>query len=128
MADLQQIVNVLASLDRATVQAAVETMHVLLDMLDDDPDLEPNGDERDNSGAEDEITSSSVNVMYVGAAGCPIGDPGEDEHDREVTNEDGAEEEYRTRPIYGPDQSMGPLNERQAMLLRNRAACTTGRP
>ena len=41
-------------------------------------------------------------------------DEPEENGDREEVNEDGSESVYATRPVYGLDQSHGPLNEKEA--------------
>lgn len=49
-------------------------------------------------------------------------DAPENEHDREQVNEDGSGELYTTLPRYGVNQSLGPINERDAMTERCRLA------
>ena len=64
-------------LPRDRIAAAIETMVAVLDVLDGDPDLEPNGDELDGSPAEDEF----MEHYGDGLCGCPVSDPGGCEHD-----------------------------------------------
>ena len=49
-----QAAAVMAQFDRDKIASAVEVLVNLLDVLDGDPDLEPDGDETDGNGAEDE--------------------------------------------------------------------------
>lgn len=59
-------------LSRESIEAAVETLVALLDLVDGDPDVEGNGDELDGSGAsEDEFIDH-----YGYGPGCPVSDPG----------------------------------------------------
>jgi hypothetical protein len=51
----------------------------LLDVLQPDADLEPNGDELDGSMGEDDFHHQ--NAGYLGYPGCPVSDPGGCEHD-----------------------------------------------
>lgn len=67
---------------RNTIQRAIDA----LDDIDGDPDLEPNGDERDGNLSEDDFCVHRPG-MWGGGRGCPIADPGGDEHDgREPTD------------------------------------------
>lgn len=65
---------------------------------DDDP-AEACGDEQDHNGAEDDFCNH-----HPDGPGCPVADPGEG----------GPIQIYRTLPRYGIDQSLGPVNEREA--------------
>jgi hypothetical protein len=49
-----------------------ETAISLADLIGPDPDLEPNGDERDGTAAEDDFCAF---VGHLGP-GCPLADPG----------------------------------------------------
>lgn len=55
------------------MQRAIDRM----DDLDGDPDLGPDGDELDGSMAEDDFHPPNAN--WMGHAGCPVSDPGEDD-------------------------------------------------
>jgi hypothetical protein len=61
-----------------------------------------------------EVTGAEDDFMHHAwdGPGCPIADPGEDEHDREQVNEDGSGLLSPLAPVYAVDQSLGPLNER----------------
>jgi hypothetical protein len=61
---------------------AVEVLVDVLDLIGGDSDVEANGDELDFNGAEDDFEDYPLSHTDMGA-GCPISDPGEDEHDRE---------------------------------------------
>ncbi|WP_293873185.1 hypothetical protein [Sphingomonas sp. UBA978] len=52
----------------------------LIDRMDElDGDLvEANGDELDGTGGEDDFVDHSAN--WLGYPGCPVSDPGEDDH------------------------------------------------
>lgn len=76
-----------------------------LDKRDPDTDVETNGDELDGSCAEDDFGPQSDD--WKGEPGCPLSDPGGDQH-----------EMLATRPVYGDDQSLGPSNERAALRAR----------
>jgi hypothetical protein len=76
-----------------------------LDRRAGDPDIEANGDELDGCMSEEGFHDQGGG--WVGAAGCPVSDPG------------GSAEEYAMLPTYGDDQSLGPINERDAARARN---------
>lgn len=125
---------------RQAIELAVDAFISRLDDMDGDPDLELNGDELDGTGAEDEL-APGLHAGPFSGAGCPISDP-DDARDEgepiycsagghgpgcvisdpdvgvddqgELVNEDGAEQEYPIRPLYGVDQTKGPLNEAAA--------------
>jgi hypothetical protein len=75
------LLSSIPSLPRPALARLVERAIDHMDQQDGDADLEPNGDEMDTGNAEDE--------PFVGppwghiGPGCSIGDPGEDEHDKE---------------------------------------------
>jgi len=107
------VARILARYDRRSLEAFLSVAIDLLDTMDGDPDIERNGDENDGSFAEDEYCASFFGSFD--GPGCPISDPGggnvEDEGEEE---EDGAGQIYATLPVYGVDQSVGPLNEAAA--------------
>lgn len=70
--------NLLTTFDRGTIASAIEVMMAVLDAIDGDPDIEPNGDELDGTGAEDDFCDHSD--LY-GYPGCPISDPGGGDED-----------------------------------------------
>lgn len=72
------VTRILAQFERPQLEGFISVAISLLDAIDGDPDEEVNGDELDGNPAEDEF-------MYHGGygPGCPVGDPGEDEHDAE---------------------------------------------
>lgn len=51
----------------------------LLDVLEPDPDSEPNGDEQDGNRSEDDFMHHGLN--WLREPGCPVSDPGGCEHD-----------------------------------------------
>jgi hypothetical protein len=69
------------SLPRAELARITERLIDRLDTLDGDPDLELHGDELDGSNGEDDFQDHDASWLRL--PGCPISDPGEDEHDRE---------------------------------------------
>lgn len=92
--------------NRESLAAAIEVLIARMDALDGDPDLELNGDERDGCHcAEDEFQWHSHD-----GPGCPLADPdrGADD-DGEAVNEDG-DTDGRVVPLYGVDQTRGPIN------------------
>lgn len=87
----------LAKLEREEIEAAVETLISVLDKIDGDPDLEPNGDELDGTGSAEE----DFGHFFGGkGAGCEISDPGggnvEDE-EQEQCDDEGADDCSLTR-------------------------------
>lgn len=92
-------------LTRHELEALTERLIIALDELDGDLDVEPNGDERDGSAAEDDY-GSSCNTGECAAAGCPIGDPDCAVDDQPCDEDYDQEHDYRTAPpmIYGDDQ------------------------
>ena len=108
--DVETVLRALVAFQEAS-SAAAEILLARLDDLggnpddeDDDP-REPDdpGEEDDPSGQCDE---DGINTMGMGrwqdGPGCPISDPGGPEH------------LYTTLPLYGIDQSLGPVNEEAA--------------
>jgi len=75
-----------------TIQAAIDA----LDLIDGDPDLEPDGDELDGNLSEDDFMRHGE--PSKGEPGCPVSDPG------------GIEPLSRLRAVYGDDQTAGPIN------------------
>lgn len=76
-----------------------------LDKRDPDTDVEANGDELDGSASEEDFGHQGEN--WKGEPGCPLSDPGGEQH-----------EVLAMLPIYGDDQSLGPINERAALRAR----------
>jgi hypothetical protein len=76
------LLSAIPSLPRVALDRLVERAIEEMDGQDGDTDLEANGDELDGSaGAEDEFWPHWRNHGW--SPGCPISDPGEDEHDME---------------------------------------------
>jgi hypothetical protein len=75
-------------LTNATLAALADFGVTMLDVLQRDPDLEPDGDELDGNPAEDEHMHHS---LWDGAAACPIADPDSAVDDRpcDACSEDG---------------------------------------
>jgi hypothetical protein len=100
---------------RLTREQLAEIADVAIQCLDDadgDSDVEANGDELDGTAGEDDFYPHSG---WFGAAGCPISDPGGD-----TTDEHGEADESAglLLPVYGEDQTLGPINERE--MIRDR--------
>jgi len=86
---------------RTQIADQIENLIALLDMLDGDPDLEEND-------AEDSFSlSSRARSRDDTGPGCPISDPGG--NPLELDGE-GGDEYYSDQPLYGVDQSFGPIN------------------
>ena len=105
------------SLPRAELERLAERVIETMDDLDGDPDVEANGDELDGSMGEDDFHQHGADTL-----GLP-GNPDEAEDDDPAggaADDQGEPEEWRQdgvtldRPIYGPDQSLGPINEADA--------------
>jgi hypothetical protein len=78
------VMRMLASHSREQLEGFIEVVLSLLDFADGNPDIEPNGDEEDGSGAEDE---EGAHTYYASGPGCEIGDPGGCEHDGQEPEE-----------------------------------------
>ncbi len=57
--------NIFATFDRATLAKTVEVLVCVLDAMDPDPDLEPNGDELDGANEDDEDDDPDTGVDDV---------------------------------------------------------------
>jgi hypothetical protein len=87
---------------RAQIEASVEALIELLDRIDGDPDFE-------ETDAEDAfVLSAEAMRLVTDFPGCPVSDPGGGNVDDEC---EGGDSVYNTLPIYGVDQSAGPVNE-----------------
>lgn len=94
-----------ANLPRNAMHDMIELLIHRLDLEDADPDLE-----------ENDLEDSFVLSWYASngnGAGCPISDAGGGAVDEEPeqVNEDGYDAVLRLPPIYGIDQTKGPINE-----------------
>ncbi|SNT06209.1 hypothetical protein SAMN06295912_13545 [Sphingomonas laterariae] len=89
----------LINLDRHRLEGVAEMAISLLDAIDGDPDIEPNGDELDGTAAEDDFVDQ--NWAWRCEPGCPVADP-----DCDVGV---------LLPRYGTDQTAGPVNEEEAV-------------
>lgn len=78
---LDILLSSIPSLPRVALDRLVERAIEQMDEQDGDPDFEANGDEQDTGNAEDEPFAGIP--WGMGGPGCPITDPGEDEHDME---------------------------------------------
>lgn len=74
--EIEQLLDSMIAVQNLTGRIA-QAMLNRLDDIDGDPDIEPNGDERDGSSAEDDFWHHPSTY----AAGCPVSDPGGCEHD-----------------------------------------------
>ena len=93
-----------ARLDADALAAIAEAAINELDKREPDSDIELNGDEMDGSGgAEDEFQRHNIN--FLAYPGCPVSDPGGDGDDNA---------QRLPVPIYGDDQSRGPIGFREA--------------
>ncbi len=88
-----------------------------LDQLDGDPDIE-DGEEDCCQAGDDDIRVDDLFGQGDGYPGDP--DDTEDGNDAEPDDEE-AEREYPTPPVYGLDQSRGPINEEDACRAYMRA-------
>lgn len=66
------IIQGLASAPRHIVADTIAGLIDVLDRIDSDPDLEPNGDELDGTGGEDDFMD---HYPPDRSPGCPIADP-----------------------------------------------------
>lgn len=92
---------------RHAVEQLIEQAIEALDLLDGDPDIEPNGDELDGEGAEDEPHIYHISRALDRGAGCPISDPGGSAAPISVI-----------LPEYGDDETRGPTNYEYAERIR----------
>lgn len=118
---------------RRSVEQLIQKAIDALDELDGDPDLGPDGDELDGTGAEDDFCSQGDGSF---APGCPLSDPGEDDDPSGQCDEDGMNvglgyhdrlpdglNYLKTLPIYKTDQSLGPINSQAAYRDHMRREC-----
>jgi hypothetical protein len=81
---LSAVLGAIPSYPRPVIERLVIRLIEHLDAQDGDPDSEANGDELDGSSGEEDIPIPSRSGRCVlSDPGCPISDPGEEEHDRE---------------------------------------------
>lgn len=73
-----QLLAAIPSLPRAELSRLTDRLIDRMDELDGDADVEANGDELDGTGGEDDFVDHSAN--WLGYPGCPVSDPGEDDH------------------------------------------------
>lgn len=92
--------------EREAIEAEIERLIGMLDLIDGDPDLELCGDETDGVGAEDE--ECAWLALFGRGAGC------------EVSDEGGEPQIYKVRPQYGLDQDAGPINHHEAKVAYHR--------
>jgi hypothetical protein len=85
MGSLTAALAIIPSLPRPVLDRLTQRMIERLDALDDADGYEPNNDEMDGNGSEDDFMLHAAN--WIGHPGCPISDPGEDEHDQELVDE-----------------------------------------
>lgn len=78
---LEALLSMIPSLPRQALDRLVERAIDHMDEQDGDTDVEANGDELDGSMGEDDFHHQSAN--WLAHPGCPVSDPGEDNHDRE---------------------------------------------
>lgn len=67
------IARILCRFDRHQLEGFIAIAIDLADVLDGDPDREPDGDELDGSMGEDDFCPQHANSL--GYPGCPISDP-----------------------------------------------------
>lgn len=118
---------------RADIEAVIELLIARLDDMDGDPDCE-------TCDTEDDFALSWIALGNVTEPGCPLSDgtedddPAEDEDDDEcLAGDDGcrlivrngslyfgeaADELLAIPPVYGVNQTRGPLNAKQAIAWR----------
>jgi hypothetical protein len=108
------------------IGAAVEELVDTLDVLDSDPDVEPNGDEADGTNAEDDFLGETVGRgSGLDGPGCPISDAGEyatpedirqREFKRSLPNED-AEEDDEDRGEFEDESLFNPAKCKRLSIL-----------
>lgn len=106
-------VGLLSDDPRQLIANEIERLIALLDSLDGDPDLEANGDELDGTAGEDDFCDHS---NWLGEPGCPVSDPGGGNVEDEGQMGAG-QDYYRTLPVYGVDQTQGPINHEQIVRV-----------
>ncbi|MAM37254.1 MAG: hypothetical protein CL949_01820 [Erythrobacter sp.] len=85
---LEGMLTVIPSLPRQALARLVQRAIDHMDDMDGDPDLGPDSDELDGNIAEDDFHHQNAN--WMGHAGCPVSDPGEDDsEDRCTAGDDG---------------------------------------
>jgi hypothetical protein len=95
------------------IQAAIDA----LDLLDGDTDMED--DDPAGQIDEDGLNTAFDLVQYTDGArgaGCPISDPGGGNVEDEGQMGAG-QDYYRTLPVYGVDQTQGPINHEQIVRV-----------
>lgn len=107
-ASLSAALAMIPSLPRPVLSRLVIRMIQRIDDIDGDPDFQQSdGDELDFNDAEDDFCNHSG---WGSEAGCPIADPGEEgDHGGGDVGDEGEAEDGRLFPVYGIDQSKGPL-------------------
>lgn len=70
--EIVALMRTIARQPRRRLEAAVEMLLQVLDLIDGDADLEPDGDERDSNGAEDDFMNHS---LWAAGPGCAVSDP-----------------------------------------------------
>lgn len=100
---LPALTAMLSRYDRAALEDIVSAAIEVMDLMDGDADLEPNGDELDGSMGEDDFCNHNA---YMAGSGCPISDPdlAVDDGPCDDVDQD-REEETHLFPSYGVDQS-----------------------
>ena len=71
-APMPAVMRTLAQFDRLSLEGFISVAIGLLDVVDGDPDVEPNGDETDHSHSEE----CFIEYGPCYAPGCPVADPG----------------------------------------------------
>lgn len=84
MTSLRAALAIIPSLPRPVLDRLTQRCIDRLDEMDGDLDLGPNGDELDGTGGEDDFVSY---MLVDNSPGCPLSDPGEDNHDQEYIDE-----------------------------------------
>ena len=82
------LIAILSRYDRGALEDIAAAAIEIMDLMDGDPDLEPNGDELDGTSGEDDFIDH--NASWQGHPGCPVSDPPEDDtEDRCMAGDDG---------------------------------------
>lgn len=108
----------LPPMNRRAIEDQIELLIALLDATDGDPDLEEDCEDRCSAGEDDAALFSQGWMGYDHFHFLP--DENEEEDDA------AGDDCYRLLPLYGVDQSRGPLNHIEAERAHLHQSSTTG--
>lgn len=101
---LAPMLRVIPSLSRPVLARLTERLLERLDEIDGDNDVELNGDETDHCGTMEDEFYDHPRDNHANP-GCPLSDPGGGDVGDEWEERDGM-----FLPVYGADQSTGPVD------------------